>query len=166
MQGNRRSKLLFEQALMGGGVVKLQKVLMSLLELQRCLRQGKLIVIQAPLDIKMCLHEVLIAFALRADNRLMLNLQPFTDRLEGARGEGPATIRDQGHGGAIAQTGGIEHGQRYPTRCLFHKSCASRFEPPKRVKWSVRSRHVTMFLPYDKDLDHARTYRASGVPDS
>jgi len=27
-------------------------VLMSLLELQRCLRQGKLIVIQAPLDIK------------------------------------------------------------------------------------------------------------------
>jgi hypothetical protein len=55
MQGNRRSKLLFEQALMGGGVVKLQKVLMNLLELQRCLRQGKLIVKQAPLDVKVCL---------------------------------------------------------------------------------------------------------------
>src|SRR4029450_10581832 len=52
------------------------------------------------------------------------------------------------------------------SRCLFRKSCASRFEPPKCVKWSIRSRHVAMFLPYDKDLDHARTYRAPGIPDS
>src|SRR5262249_62066199 len=32
MQGNRRSKLLFEEALVGGGVVEFQKVLMSLFE--------------------------------------------------------------------------------------------------------------------------------------
>jgi len=45
----------------------------------------------------------------------MLNLQAPTDRFKGVGREGPATIRDQGHGGARAQTGGIEHGQRYPT---------------------------------------------------
>src|SRR6266487_6643043 len=52
MQGNRRSQRLFEQALLGRGVVKLPKVLMGLLELQRRLRQGKLIVRHAPLDMK------------------------------------------------------------------------------------------------------------------
>ena len=33
VQGNRGGKLLFEQALMGGGVVELQKVLMGFFEL-------------------------------------------------------------------------------------------------------------------------------------
>src|SRR5258705_10864915 len=58
MQGDGGSKPLFEQALVGGGVVELQKVLMGRLELQQRLRQGKLIVIQARLAVEMCLNQV------------------------------------------------------------------------------------------------------------
>jgi len=43
------------------GVVELEKALMRLLELQWCTRQGKLVVIQAPLDVAMGLDQVHMA---------------------------------------------------------------------------------------------------------
>jgi len=62
-----------EQTLMGGGVVELEKVLVGLLELQRCACQRELVIIQAPLNIEMTLHEIHVAFALGTGNRLMVH---------------------------------------------------------------------------------------------
>jgi hypothetical protein len=53
------------------------------------------------LDVKVGLHQVFVAFALRADNCLMLNLQAPTDGFERVGGEGSATIRNQGLGGTL-----------------------------------------------------------------
>src|SRR5712664_763485 len=92
LQGDGGSKPLLEQALVGGGVVELQKVLMGLLELQQRLRQGKLIVIQAPLDVEMCLHQVHVALALGAHNRVVVNAQTRTDPFKGVGDEGSPTV--------------------------------------------------------------------------
>jgi hypothetical protein len=59
---------------MGRGVVGLDERLMALLELRRRAGQGKLVVVETPLDVEMCLHQILIALALRANDGLMLDL--------------------------------------------------------------------------------------------
>jgi len=86
---------------MGGSVIRLEKGLMDLFQLCWRLRQGELVVKQAPLDVKVGLHQVFVAFALRADNCLMLNLHAPTDGFERVGGEGSATIRNQGLGGTL-----------------------------------------------------------------
>jgi hypothetical protein len=53
------------------GVVGLDKGLMAILELRRRAGEGELIVVEAPLDVEMRLHQVLIAFALGAGDRRM-----------------------------------------------------------------------------------------------
>ena len=85
-------ELLFEQALMRGGIVELDKVLVSPLEFPWRPRRGKLIVIQPSLDVKMGLHQIHIAFALRTDNGLVINLQACTDRFKILGDIGPAAI--------------------------------------------------------------------------
>ena len=87
---------------------------MALLELRRGAGQGELVVIQPPLDIKVRLHQVLIALALGADDRLMLDLQPRTDRFKVGRRIGPATVGHELFGRPIAETGGIEDHERHP----------------------------------------------------
>src|SRR6266849_1255842 len=52
VQGNGGGKLFLEQALVGGGVVEGEKLLMRFFELPRGPGQGQLVVIQAPLNIK------------------------------------------------------------------------------------------------------------------
>jgi hypothetical protein len=89
LQWNRRVKPVVEESLMGGGVIGLHKVLMRLLERCGGASQGELVVIQSSLDIKMGLHEVLIALALSAFNRLMVDLQPGQHCLKGPGGERP-----------------------------------------------------------------------------
>jgi hypothetical protein len=111
---DRWGNLFSEQPLMGGGVVGLDEGLMPLLQLQGCGGQGQLIVVQAPLDVEVGFHEVLIALALRADDGLVPELQPSADRFNVGGGVGPATIRDQGLRDPIAQTGRIEHHERDP----------------------------------------------------
>ena len=101
---------------MGCRVIGLDTALMDLFSLGWRLRQGALVVKQAPLDVTVRLHQVLRAFALRADNRLMLHRSTFTDRVKRVGGEGPATLREQGLGGPIAPTRRIEHSQRGPRR--------------------------------------------------
>jgi hypothetical protein len=64
------------------GIVGVDERLMALLELRRRAGQGKLVVIQPPLDVEMRLHQVLIALAFGALNRLMVNLQAATDRFK------------------------------------------------------------------------------------
>ncbi len=71
---NRGEPLILQEPLMGGRVVELDEGLMALLEFHRRAGQGELIVIEAPLDVKGCFHPVLIALALSADDRLMLDL--------------------------------------------------------------------------------------------
>src|SRR5512132_2277000 len=73
---------ILQQSLMGGGVVGLHERLMALLEFRRRAGQGELVVVQSALNIKMCFHQVLIALAFGALDRLMLNLQPTTDGLK------------------------------------------------------------------------------------
>src|SRR6266487_5440865 len=89
-------------------VIRLDERLMALLELRRRAGEGELIVVEAPLDVEMGLHEVLIALALSALNRLMLNLQSAADGLKVVRGVGPATVGDEMLGRPIAQPGGIK----------------------------------------------------------
>src|SRR5215831_6453338 len=55
----------------------------------------ELIVVQPPLNVEMCLDQVLITLALRALDRLMLELQPRTDGFKVVRRIGPATVRHQ-----------------------------------------------------------------------
>jgi hypothetical protein len=74
---------------MGGSVIRLDEGPVSLLELRRGAGEGELIVVEAPLNVKMGLHEVLIALAFGALDRLVLNLQPRTDRFEVIGGVGP-----------------------------------------------------------------------------
>ena len=82
-------------------VIRVDKALMHLFQLGGGLREGKLLVEEAPLDVKVCLHEILVALTLRADNRLMVDRQPLTDGFERVGGERPTTIRDEGLGGAV-----------------------------------------------------------------
>jgi hypothetical protein len=89
---DRWEPLIAQQSLMGGGVVGLHEGLMALLELRWRARQGKLVVIQPPLNIKMGLHEVLITLAFGALDRLMLNLQAATDRFKVVRGVSHAAV--------------------------------------------------------------------------
>jgi hypothetical protein len=79
---NGRLKLLLKQPLMRGGVLEFDKALVGLLELQRCLRQSALVVIDAPLDIAMGLQEVHVTVALGAHNGLVVNTQAVTDRFK------------------------------------------------------------------------------------
>src|SRR6266581_8322721 len=58
VQGKRGGKLCLDQALVGGGVVEDQKPLMRFFELLRGPGQGQLVVIQAPLNIKVRLVEL------------------------------------------------------------------------------------------------------------
>ena len=60
-------------------------------------------------------HPIQIAFPFGTLHRLVVNLQAGADRFELIGGEGPTAVRDQGLGGAIAQTGGIEDHQGHPT---------------------------------------------------
>ena len=87
------------------GVVGLHEELVHLLELRGRLGQRKLIVKQAPLDIKMRLHQIFVAFPLGTDNSLVVNRQTRTDRSKSAGAVGPAAIRDQVLRRPIAQTG-------------------------------------------------------------
>jgi hypothetical protein len=68
---NRRPPLILQESLMRRGVVRADKGLMGLLECYRGAGEGELIVVEAPLDVEMRLHQVLIAFALGADDRRM-----------------------------------------------------------------------------------------------
>ena len=54
--------------------------------------ERKLIVIQSPLNIKMCLDPVQVTLALCTHDRLMVDLQPRADRFKGIRRVGPATV--------------------------------------------------------------------------
>jgi hypothetical protein len=86
---------------MGGGVVGDHEGVVCLLERRRGRGQRELVIIEAPLDVEMGLHEILIALALGALDRLMVDLQPGQHRLKGPGGECPAAIRDQGFRGPI-----------------------------------------------------------------
>ena len=117
---DRREPPILQEPLMGRGVVGLDEGLMALLELRRRAREGELIIIQPPLDVEMCLHEVLIALAFRALNRLMLNLQAATDGPKVVRRIGPATIGHEIPGRPITQTGRIEDHERHPGGSSTH----------------------------------------------
>src|SRR6266567_1921836 len=65
-----------------------------------------------PLD---CNHQVHVALALGAHNGGMVNAQTRTDACKGLGDEGAAAVGNHVLGHPIAQTGGIEHGQRHPT---------------------------------------------------
>ena len=121
---DRRESPILQEPLMGRGVVGLDEGLMARLELRRRAREGDLIIIQPPLDVDMGLHEVLIAFALRALNRLMLNLQAATDVLKVVRCIGSTAVGHEIPGRPRAQTGRIEDHERHPggssTHHLFH----------------------------------------------
>ena len=58
------------------GVVRADKGLMGLLECDRGVCAGELIVIQAPLDVEVGFHEVLVTLSLGTDDGLMPDLQP------------------------------------------------------------------------------------------
>ena len=103
---NRRPPLILQEALVCRGVVGLDARLMARLELRRRAGKGELRVLEAPLDVEMRLHQVLIALALGADNRLMRNLQPPTHGLKVGRRVGAPTVGDEVYRGALAQTGG------------------------------------------------------------
>ena len=64
----------------------------------------------------MCLDQIQIAFALRAGNGLVVNLQACTDRFKVLGDVGSAAIRDQVLRSPIAQTGALQDRQRDPTR--------------------------------------------------
>jgi hypothetical protein len=74
IEGNRRWPLLFEQALMRRGVVEFEKALRRLLELEGRACERKLVVIHAPLDVKVGLDQVHIALALGAHDGDVVNL--------------------------------------------------------------------------------------------
>ena len=116
VQGDRGGKLLLEQALVGGGVVEDEKPLMRFFELLRGPGQGQLVVIQAPLNIKVRLHQVHIALALGTHNGVVVNAQPGTDAFKGVGDEGPTAVGNQVDGDAIALTRRIEHRQGDPAR--------------------------------------------------
>jgi hypothetical protein len=86
----------------------------ALLERRWGVGKGELIVVEAPLDVEMRLHQVLIALALGADNRLMLDLLPRTHGFKVRRCVCAPAVGDEVHGGAVAQTGRIEDHQRHP----------------------------------------------------
>ena len=102
---------------MCGGVVEGEKLLMRFVKLVGSPGQRQLVVIQAPLDVKVCFHQVLVALARGTHNGLMVNAQPATDALKGVRDERPAAVGNQMDGDAIALTRGIEHRQGHPA-CL------------------------------------------------
>jgi hypothetical protein len=66
---------IVQEALMGRGVIRVDEGLMALLELHGGPGERELVVVEALLDVEMRLHQVLIALALDADDRRMLDLQ-------------------------------------------------------------------------------------------
>jgi hypothetical protein len=102
LQGNGGRKLFLEQALMGGRIVGVHAGLMGLCKRCGRLRQGDLIIVQAPLDITVRCHEVLGAFALGTNHRLMVALQAPTHRFQVLGDVGPPTVQPQDLGRAIA----------------------------------------------------------------
>jgi hypothetical protein len=76
---------------MGGGVVGGDEGLVRLLECRGGGGQGELVIIEASLDVEMCLHQVLITLALGTLNRLVVDLQPSQHRLKG--GSSPNGIK-------------------------------------------------------------------------
>jgi hypothetical protein len=83
------------------GVVRLDERLVVLLKRRRGAGEGELIVVEAPLDVEMRLHQVLIALALGADEGLMLDLQPRTHGFKVCRCVRAPAVGDEVHGGAI-----------------------------------------------------------------
>jgi hypothetical protein len=61
-------------------------------------------------------HQILIALALRTDNRLVVNGQTGTDAFKGVGDEGPPAVGNQVDGDPVALTRGIEHRQGDPAR--------------------------------------------------
>jgi len=99
---------------MGGRVIGVDKALMHLGQLQGRVRQGELGVVEPPLHVKVCFDYVLVACASGTFAGLMMDVQPFTHRLERVGGKRAATVRDQGLGDSIAETGRIKDHQRGP----------------------------------------------------
>jgi hypothetical protein len=67
---------------MGGGVVCLDEGLMLPLQFYGRAGEGELIVIQAPLDVKVGFHEVPVTLTLSTDDGLMLDPQSTADRFK------------------------------------------------------------------------------------
>ena len=84
--------MIFEESLMGRRVVALDEGLMALFEFRRRTGQGELIVIEAALDVKVCLHPVQVALAFGADDGLVPDLQPRTDGLKVGRRIGTPAV--------------------------------------------------------------------------
>jgi hypothetical protein len=89
---DRRESPILQEPLMGRGVVGLEEGLMALLECRRHAGQRELVVVEPPLNVEVRFHPVQVAFALRAYNSFMADLQPGTDRLKLVGGIGAATV--------------------------------------------------------------------------
>jgi hypothetical protein len=108
--------LIRKQALMRRRIIGVEKGLMALFPVPGSAGERTLIILEAPLDITMRLDPVQRAFPLRTHDRLMVDLKPPTDRFKRVRCIGPATVRHEGHRGAIPQTGRVQDHQRGPRR--------------------------------------------------
>src|SRR4029453_15872340 len=109
-------KAVFEQSLVGSRIVRLDEGLMGLFQLDGALAQGKLVVVEAPLNIEGGFHKFHIAFPPGSQNVLGVDLQTRTDGFKLMGDVGPAAIGNQGLRRAIAGTGRIEHREGGPTR--------------------------------------------------
>jgi hypothetical protein len=128
--------MIVQEPLVGRRIVRLDEDLMHMLQRRQRAGQGELIVVQAPLDVEVGFHEVLVTPPLGADDSLMPHLQPGADRFKIVGRIGAPTIGDQGVRNPLVQTGGVQHHQcgtgRFGRRDRPRQRRAgvSRFIPP------------------------------------
>jgi hypothetical protein len=100
---------------MRGCIVGRHEALMHLLQFCRGGGVGKLVVVEAPLNIEVRLEEIFIAFSVGAHQGIGRNRQPLQHGFDLVGREGAAGVGNQVLRGTIAQTGSIQHHERYPT---------------------------------------------------
>jgi hypothetical protein len=74
LQRNWGITLVIQESLVCRGVIGLDEGVVHRLELRRRGRSRAVVIKQPSLDVPMCCHEIFVAFALGADNPLMVDL--------------------------------------------------------------------------------------------
>src|SRR5215475_1874412 len=101
---------------MRGRVIEMHEGLMALFQVARTRGEGKLIVIEPPLNIEVRLDPIEITLALGTHDRFMVDLEPPTDGFKGVRRIGAPAIGHEIRRRSIAQAGRVEDHERRPRR--------------------------------------------------
>src|SRR5215211_4182841 len=106
---------------MSSRVIEVNEGLMALFQVAGTGGKRKLIVIEPPLNIEVCLDPIEITLALRTHDRLMVDLEPPTDGFKGVRRIGAPAIGHERRRSSIAEAGRVEDHERRPRRfCRGH----------------------------------------------